>query len=126
MPENFLGLFDGETDTVTLEPGQTLFEKGEAGRHMYVVKSGELQILVGNHSFESVPAGGLVGEMALISELPRSAAARAVTRSVVIPVDQKRFTILVQQAPFFAIRVMRVMSDRLKAMNERVTSLPDE
>jgi|GEM_PF-3344379 len=38
MPEDFLGLFRNETDTVTLQPGQVLFEKGYAGHHMYVVK----------------------------------------------------------------------------------------
>jgi hypothetical protein len=36
MPEDFLGLFRSETDIVTLQPGQVLFEKGEAGRHMVV------------------------------------------------------------------------------------------
>ena len=37
MPEDFLGLFRNETDTVTLQPGQVLFEKGDAGgHHMYV------------------------------------------------------------------------------------------
>jgi CRP/FNR family cyclic AMP-dependent transcriptional regulator len=124
MPEDFLGLFRSETDCVTLQPGQVLFEKGDAGYHMYVVKSGEVQVAIGNHYFESVPAGGIVGEMALISEHPRSATVRALRASVVIPIDERRFSFLVQQAPFFAIRVMRVMSARLKAMNERLSSLP--
>jgi len=70
-----------------------------------------------------VPAGGILGEMALISEHPRSATVRAIRESVVIPVDERRFSFLVQQAPFFAIRVMRVMSARLEAMNERITSV---
>ena len=126
MPEDFLGLFRGETDTVTLQPGQVLFEKDTTGHHMYVVKSGEVQVLDGNHYFESVSAGGIVGEMALISDHPRSATVRAITQSVVIPIDEKRFSLLVQQAPFFAIRVMRVMSYRLKAMNERITTLPND
>ena len=78
MPEDFLGLFRSETDIVTLQPGQVLFEKGEAGRHMYVIQSGEVQILDGNHNFESVSAGGIVGEMALISENPRSATVQAI------------------------------------------------
>jgi CRP/FNR family transcriptional regulator, cyclic AMP receptor protein len=124
MPEDFLGLFRNETDIVTLQPGQVLLGR----HHMYVVKSGEVQVAVGNHYFESVPAGGIVGEMALISEHPRSATVRALRESVVIPVDERRFSFLVQQAPFFlvqqapffAIRVMRVMSARLEAMNERI------
>jgi len=126
VPEDFLGLFRSETDIVTLQPGQVLFEKGEAGCHMYVIQSGEVQILDGNHNFESVSAGGIVGEMALISENPRSATVQAISESIVIPIDERRFSFLVQQAPFFAIRVMRVMSARLKAMNERITSLPNK
>jgi CRP/FNR family transcriptional regulator, cyclic AMP receptor protein len=125
MAENFLGLFRDEPEVIKLRPGQVLFEKGEIGRHMYVVKSGELQVIDGNHVFETVPAGGILGEMGLISEVPRSATIRAATESIIIPIDQKRFLFLVQQTPFFAIRVMRVMSDRLRKMNDLVRSLPD-
>lgn len=126
MPENFLGLFRGETNILTLQPGEVLFEKGDTGRHMYVIKSGEVQVADGNQYFENVPAGGIVGEMALISDHPRSATVRAITASAVIPIDEKRFSFFVQQEPFFAIRVMRVMSARLKAMNDRIISLPNE
>jgi CRP/FNR family transcriptional regulator, cyclic AMP receptor protein len=61
----------------------------------------------------------------LISEDTRTASARAISESVVIPIDAKRFLYLVQQTPFFAFRVMRIMSARLKMMNERVTSLAE-
>jgi CRP/FNR family transcriptional regulator, cyclic AMP receptor protein len=123
MPEDFLELFRSETDVVTLQPGQELFKKGDVGRHMYVVKSGELQIVDGNHVFETVSAGGILGEMALISQEPRSTTVRAVSKSIVVPVDEKRFLFLVQQTPFFAVRVMRVMSARLRMMNEWVIAL---
>ena len=108
MPEDFLDLFRGETDVITLEPGQELFKKGDVGRHLYVVKSGDVQIVDGNHVFETVSAGGILGEMALISQEPRSTTVRAISKSVVVPVDERRFLFLVQQTPFFAVRVMRV------------------
>src|SRR5215470_587799 len=123
--EDFLGLFNNETEVITLQPGQELFKKGDRGNYLYIVKSGEVQVVDGNHVFETVAAGGIVGEMALISEDARSATVRAVIPTVVIPIDQRRFLFLVQQTPFFAVRVMRVMSARLKAMNERVTSISD-
>jgi CRP-like cAMP-binding protein len=107
-----------------LAPGATLFKKGDAGHHMYVVKSGELQIVDGNHVFETIAAGGIFGEMALISKEGRSATAKAVRETVVIPIDEKRFLFLVQQTPKFALRVMNVMSVRLRKMNERMTSVP--
>jgi CRP/FNR family transcriptional regulator, cyclic AMP receptor protein len=119
MTEDFLGLLGKEADVVTLAPGEVLFEKGEPGRFIYVVKSGDLQIIDGNSVYETVSTGGILGEMALVDAGPRSATVRAIKQSVVIPVDERRFLFMVQQTPFFAIRVMRVMSARLRAMNER-------
>lgn len=124
MAEDFLGLFSHATDTVTLSPGQVLFKKGDRGDQLYIIKSGQVAIGDGNHVFETLSVGGILGEMALVDEQPRSATARALTQAEVIPIDQRRFLFLVQQTPFFAIRVMQVMCARLRTMNERVTSLP--
>jgi CRP/FNR family cyclic AMP-dependent transcriptional regulator len=59
-------------------------------------------------------------EMALIDAGPRSATVRAIRQSIVIPIDERRFLFMVQHTPFFALRVMRVLTARLRAMNERV------
>jgi CRP/FNR family transcriptional regulator, cyclic AMP receptor protein len=123
MSENFLGLFGGDTQVVTLEPGEVLFEKGDSGHLMYVVKSGDLQILDGNHVYENVSAGGIVGEMAMVDGSQRSATVRAIKPSTVIPIDERRFLFMVQQTPFFALRLMRVMAERLRVMNERAKTL---
>ena len=88
MPEDFLGLFRSESDGIILQPGQELFRKGDVGYHMYAVKSGELQVIDGNHVFETVSSGGIVGEMALISNDTRTATVRAIRKSVVVPVDE--------------------------------------
>lgn len=119
MSEDFSGLFEHETEVVTLAPGEVLFEKGEPGRLMYVVKAGDLQIFDGNYVYETVSAGGILGEMAVVDGSPRSATVRAIEPSIVIPIDERRFLFMVQQTPFFALRVMRVLTARLRAMNER-------
>jgi len=116
LTEDFLGLFGKDPEGVTLAAGESLFEKGEPGHLMYVVKSGDLQIIDGNHVYETVSAGGNLGEMALIDAGPRSATVRAIRQSIVIPIDERRFP----PPPFFALRVMRVLTARLRAMNERV------
>ena len=95
-----------------MAPGEVLFEKGEPGRLMYVVKTGDLQILDGNYVYETVSAGGIVGEMAMVDGSSRSATVCAIKRSTVIPIDERRFLFMVQQTPFFALRVMRVMTAR--------------
>ena len=124
MPNDFLSLFGDSAEAISVDAGQALFQKGEAASGLYVVKSGELQILDGNQTFETVGKGGIVGEMALVDGGPRSATVRAVTASQVIPLDEKRFLFVVQQTPNFAIRVMKVMSIRLRAMNERARTMP--
>jgi CRP-like cAMP-binding protein len=50
---------------------------------------------------------------------PRSATVRAIKSSIVVPIDERRFLFMVQQTPFFALRLMWVMTARLRAMNER-------
>ena len=92
---------------------------------MYVVKSSDLQILDGNYVYETVSVGGIVGEMAIVDGSPRSATVRAIQPSIVIPIDERRFLFMVQQTPFFALRVMRVMAARLRAMNERSLKAPE-
>ena len=120
---NFLNLVRHETAVTALVPGQFLFQKGDDAQAMYVVKSGELQIGEGNLIFETVCAGDIVGEMALVDGLPRSASVKAVTPCELVAIDQRRFLFMIQQTPFFAIRVMRVLARRLRAMNERLTQL---
>jgi CRP-like cAMP-binding protein len=125
MSEDFLGLLGSDTAVVTLASGEALFNKGEPGHLMYVVKSGYLQILDGNYVYETVSVGGIVGEMAIVDGSPRSATVRAIQPSTVIPIDERRFLFMVQQTPFFALRVMRVMTERLRAMNERSLKAPE-
>jgi CRP-like cAMP-binding protein len=120
---SFLGLVRHETAVTALVPGQYLFQKGDLASVMYVVKSGELQIGEGNIVYETVGPGGIVGEMALVDGAPRSASVKALTPCELVAIDQRRFLFLIQQTPFFAVRVMRVLAQRLRAMNERLTQL---
>jgi CRP-like cAMP-binding protein len=85
--EDIMALLDKETDLVAMKPGQVLFRKGEVGHQMYIVKSGEVQIVDSNHVLETVRPGGILGEMALVDGGPRSATAPSFGHSAVIPID---------------------------------------
>jgi CRP/FNR family cyclic AMP-dependent transcriptional regulator len=102
-----------------LEPGQVLFKEGDPGGCMYVVRRGGLRIKSGQIVFEDVERGGIVGEMGIVDQnQPRSATVYALTRSEVVQIDEKGFLSLIDQSPEFAISVMRVMSRRLRNMNQ--------
>ena len=81
---------------------------------MFVVKEGEVDILLGNRVVETVGPDGIFGEMAMVDGQARTASAVARTDCKLVPIDQKRFQFLVRQTPFFAIEVMRVLVERLR------------
>lgn len=113
---NFLSILGpAADDAVTLEAGKLLFAKGDAAKAMYVVKSGQIEISNDGQVYEIVSAGGILGEMALALEMRRSATARALARTEVVPIDEDQFLKLVQTNPFFAIWMIRVISRRLEA-----------
>ena len=63
-------------------------------------------------------ADNIFGEMALIDSEPRSATAVAITDVELVPISEKQFLFLVSQTPYFALRLMRVLAQRLRATNK--------
>jgi CRP/FNR family transcriptional regulator, cyclic AMP receptor protein len=105
------------SDAVFHVAGSVLFRQGEGGKLAYVVVEGELEILYHGQHLATVTAGGIAGELALIDSAPRSADCVAKTNVKVVVLDERRFTFLVQKTPDFALQVMRVMAERIRATN---------
>lgn len=87
---------------------------------MFVLLEGQAEIEIDGQVMEISEPGALIGEMAIIDGSPRTATVSAKTDCKLARVSQKRFTFLVQQTPFFAIQVMRVLAERLRGMNQRM------
>ena len=98
--------------------GETIFRKGDPRSVMFVVNEGEVEIRLGNKVLEVVQPGGIFGEMAIIDGQPRTATAVARSDCKLVPIDQKRFQFLIQQTPYFAVEVMRVLADRLRRADQ--------
>jgi CRP-like cAMP-binding protein len=118
---NLASIYQNSKDAKDYEAGTTVFAQGEPSDVMYVVLAGELELQRGGRAFETLTAGAIVGEMAMIDKAPRSAAAIAKTNCRLVPVDEKRFEFMVAQTPFFAVHIMRVIVDRLRRTTERAT-----
>ena len=110
-------LFRQESNTVQLAAGDFLFREGEKGETMYVLLEGEVDIFLGDFVLETAGPGALLGEMALIDNSPRSATAIAKTAAKIVPVNEKSFTVLVQQTPYFALQVMQIMAFRIRRLS---------
>ena len=110
----------GPTDLISIRPGDFLFREGDEGRALYIVKKGNLRIMSGSVVYETITAGGVVGEMALIDDgAPRSASVLAVSHTELWEIDADTFRSMVATNPNFALMVMRVMARRLRIMNQR-------
>ena len=70
-----------QSEQVSLAAGEVLFEEGSEGDRTYVVESGELEILKQSRNREIRVAtsgpGAVIGEMAILQAMPRTATVRA-------------------------------------------------
>lgn len=104
---------------ITKTAGETVIQAGEEGGRMFVIQSGEAEILNEGVVFERVGPGGVVGEMALVDGSLRSATVRAHTALRLLPISKSDFEALIRQHPEFGLHVMKIMSLRLRLMNTR-------
>jgi len=100
-----------------VDPGQVIFETGDPGREMFIVRTGSVQLRIGDTVLETVEQGGIFGELALVDAAPRSATAVAGRDCTLVLVDAAAFNDLVRRVPSLALEVMRVMAGRLRKVN---------
>ena len=111
-------IFEDSTEPLSFPAGTVIFSTGDSGDSMYVVKSGEVELKVGERVVETVGPNGFFGEMALIEKDPRTATAVALSDCLLVPINQKRFEFMTHEVPFFAISVMQGLSRRLRAADK--------
>jgi CRP/FNR family transcriptional regulator, cyclic AMP receptor protein len=101
----------------SFKAGEIIFRHGDPANELYIVKSGTVEIRLGNRLLDTLPELSIFGEMALIDHSPRSATVVAATDATIVPVDEKQFLFLVSRTPHFALNVMRVLAQRLRTTN---------
>jgi CRP/FNR family transcriptional regulator, cyclic AMP receptor protein len=109
-------IFRKMSEVRTVPAGEVVIRKDADPDVMYGVLEGDLEICLGDRVIDTVGPGGIVGELALIDHKPRSATVRALTEARLVPIDQRQFLFLVQETPFFAINVMKVMAERMRRL----------
>ena len=109
-------LFKGTKEAKKFKAGKTIFKEGTVGDMMYVVLAGELEVSAGGRLVEVAKPGDVIGEMALIDTKARSATVVAKTDCRLVPINEKRFLVLVHETPIFALLVMKTLAERLRRM----------
>ena len=91
---------------------------------MYLLLEGEVALLARGRQIGAVKAGEIFGEMAAITESPRSATAVARSACRVIGLDDRQFLAALREKPEFALMLLGLMIRRLRAMLGRLSGIP--
>lgn len=104
--------------------GDIIIKQGETGSCMYVIQSGEVEVLKDKNGTEVQLAirkeGEFFGEMSLFSQEVRSATVRALGDARILSVDRKNLLKSVQKDPSLAFRIIETLSKRVRDLSEEI------
>ncbi len=94
------------------EAGETIFETGDSGLSMYVVRSGEVEVVRGGARLALLGPGQYFGEMALLYDRGRSATVRATKATDVVMIPRREFGQLLAIFPEFKTNLSELAARR--------------
>ena len=108
------------TEEVAFDEGTVVMREGERGSEVFVIVDGILEVSRGGDgSLAEVGAGQVVGEIALLSNQPRSATVTAATSVRALRIGGAEFLDLLERMPLLWLKITRALADRI-ANDERL------
>ena len=103
------------TDEVDLKEGTELTREGERGREFFVLLEGTVGVEKGGKSRGTRGEGDFIGEIALVTQAPRTATVTAKTPVRALVVTGRDFRGLLRETPQIQMKVLQALADRLAA-----------
>jgi len=112
------------SERVGYDSGKTLFRQGDRGDAAYLIIEGEAEIIVelqtGPMTIATLGPHEIVGEMAILCDVPRTATVRAKGRLVALRIGKEPFMRMVREFPSMAVSIMRELAHRLEMTNNQL------
>ncbi len=110
-------------DTVHFDKGDTVFNYGDAGDALYIVRRGRVEVFVENTEGAKIllaenEAGDVFGEISLFDGGPRTATAVAIEDADCLTLSREHLLDLITEHPHSAIDLLTVMGRRLRSTDE--------
>jgi len=108
-------------------PGEVIVRQGDTGDCMYVIQSGQAEVVQDKdgHEVKLAVLGekDIFGEMAIFQKEKRSATVRAITNVKVLTVDKRIFLRRVHEDPSFVFPILQKMSQRVRELDAELTRI---
>ena len=131
IPAIARAFFESAGREETISAGTVLFSENEKASRlllrrdkMYFLLEGEVALIAKGKAIGAPKAGEIFGEMAAISDSPRSASAVAKSTCRVLSLDDKSFAQALSKKPEFALMMLGTMIMRLRAMIAKLSGIP--
>lgn len=103
--------------------GRVIFAEGDPALEAYLIKQGRVEIVRRHRGkrqvLQNLEAGAIFGEMSLINDSARSADAVVAENCICLVIDHTELQRQLTETPRFVRGLVRILSDRLKTMNDR-------
>jgi CRP/FNR family transcriptional regulator, cyclic AMP receptor protein len=100
-------------DEIDLPAGKVLIREGERGTEFFVLVEGEVEVRRKGRKVKDLGPGSFVGEIALLSKIPRVATVTAQTPLHVLVITDRAFLALLEKVPSLAVKVARTLAERV-------------
>jgi CRP/FNR family transcriptional regulator, cyclic AMP receptor protein len=112
------------SERVAYEAGKVLFHSGDMADAAYIIIEGVVEVIVegpaGPVTVATIGKNDIVGEIAILCDVPRTATVKARERVVTLRISKELFLRLVNEFPQMAVAIMRELAHRLEHNNNRL------
>ncbi len=121
IPGNILSKIAQISTEIQLSQNDFIFKEGGAGDSLYIIISGNVNIIKNSQLITLLSNGDCLGEMALLDREPRSADAVAKDETILLKIDQEGFYELMAGNSEIMREIVKMLAQRLRSMNKEIT-----
>ena len=100
-------------DEIDLREGTVMTREGRPGREFFVLIEGAARVTRNRRKLADLKGGDWFGEIALITDRPRTATVTATSPVDVLVITDRRFRTVVETMPTIALKVLSTVGERL-------------
>jgi CRP/FNR family cyclic AMP-dependent transcriptional regulator len=100
-------------DEIDLNEGKEMTREGSRGREFFVLLEGDADVTKDGQSINKLSSGDFFGEIALVSDTPRTATVTATSPVRALVITDRSFRRLLDESPEIQRKVLVALAERL-------------